>query len=111
MPQVASIDETIGPAAMRSAEDTTGEFGASHILAPPLLESQIRNEIHAVDPSLPVFGIRSMNELMETSLAPHRFSAELAGAFAALVGLRWDFMDCLRGWLVSVRRRSAYESP
>jgi putative ABC transport system permease protein len=53
-------------------------------LPPPLLESQVLNEIHAVDPGRPVFGIRSMNELMETSLASRRFSAELVGAFAVL---------------------------
>lgn len=35
-----------------------------------------------VDPGLPVFGVRSMNEVMETSLAPRRFSAELVGTFA-----------------------------
>ena len=51
-------------------------------LAPALLEAQIRHEIQAVDPGLPVFGIRSMNDVMETSLAPRRFSAELVGAFA-----------------------------
>jgi len=53
-------------------------------LAPSLLEEQIRHEIRAVDPGLPVFGIRSMNDVMETSLAPRRFSAELVAAFALL---------------------------
>jgi putative ABC transport system permease protein len=51
-------------------------------LAPSVLEEQIRHEIRAVDPGLPVFGIRSMNDVMETSLAPRRFSAELVAAFA-----------------------------
>jgi predicted permease len=53
-------------------------------LPPSLLETQIRNEIYMVDPGLPVFGIRSMNEVMETSLAPRRFSAELVAAFAVV---------------------------
>jgi len=51
-------------------------------LDPSLLEAQIGNEVHMVDPGLPVFGVRSMNEVMETSLAPRRFSAELVGTFA-----------------------------
>jgi predicted permease len=53
-------------------------------LAPSALESQIRSEIQGVDPSLPVFNIRSMNEVMESSLAPRRFSAELMAAFAVV---------------------------
>jgi putative ABC transport system permease protein len=53
-------------------------------LAPSLLEAQIVNEVHRVDPGLPVFGVRSMNEVMEMSLAPRRFSAELVAAFAVV---------------------------
>jgi predicted permease len=56
-------------------------------LAPSLLEAQIRSEIQAVDPGLPVFNIRSMNEVMESSLAQRRFSAELVGAFAVMAVL------------------------
>jgi predicted permease len=48
------------------------------------LEAQIRHEIHAVDPDLPVFNVKSMNEVLEVSLAPRRFSAELVAVFAAL---------------------------
>ena len=36
------------------------------------------------DPGLPIFNIRSMNEVMGASLAPRRFSAELMGAFAVI---------------------------
>lgn len=53
-------------------------------LAPAVLEPQIRREIQAVDPGLPVFSVRSMNDVMEGSLAPRRFSAELVGAFAVV---------------------------
>ena len=53
-------------------------------LPPAQLESQIRDQIHAVDPELPVFSLRSMNEVLEASLAPRRFSAELVALFAAL---------------------------
>jgi predicted permease len=56
-------------------------------LAPSLLEAQIRSEIQAIDPGLPVFNIRSMNQVMESSLAQRRFSAELVGAFAVMAVL------------------------
>ncbi|MGA7784169.1 MAG: ABC transporter permease, partial [Candidatus Acidiferrales bacterium] len=52
-----------------------------------LLESQVRREIQSVDPSLPVFNIRSMNDVMDVSIAPRRFSAELVGVFAAVAML------------------------
>jgi putative ABC transport system permease protein len=52
-----------------------------------LLESQIRKAIQAVDPTLPVFNIRSMNDVMDVSVAPRRFSAELVGLFAAVAVL------------------------
>jgi putative ABC transport system permease protein len=37
-----------------------------------------------VDPELPVFGIRPLTGLVSDSMMPHRFSAQLMGAFAAL---------------------------
>ncbi len=48
------------------------------------LEPLIRREIQAVDPNLPVFNVRTMNEVIDGSLASRRFSAELVGVFAAL---------------------------
>src|SRR5439155_3059131 len=48
------------------------------------LEPQIRREIQAVDPDLPVFNIRTMNDVIDGSLASRRFSAELVGVFAAV---------------------------
>jgi predicted permease len=51
-------------------------------LAPSALEPQIRGAVQAIDPSLPVYNVRSMSEVMEGSVAPRRFSAELVGAFA-----------------------------
>jgi putative ABC transport system permease protein len=48
------------------------------------LEPQIRREIQAVDPNLPVFNVRTMNEVIDGSLASRRFSAELVGVFAAV---------------------------
>ena len=52
-----------------------------------LLESQIRTEIQTVDPGLPVFNVRSMTNVMDVSIAPHRFSAELVAVFAAVAML------------------------
>ena len=46
------------------------------------LEPQIRREIEAIDPGLPVFNVRTMNEVIDGSLASRRFSAELVGVFA-----------------------------
>jgi putative ABC transport system permease protein len=48
------------------------------------LEPQIRREILAVDPDLPVFNVRTMNEVIDGSLASRRFSAELVGVFAVV---------------------------
>jgi predicted permease len=60
---------------------------ARTLLPASLLESQIRGEIQSVDPTLPVFNIRSMNDVMDVSIAPRRFSAELVGVFAAVAML------------------------
>jgi putative ABC transport system permease protein len=48
------------------------------------LEPQIRREIQAVDPDLPVFSVRTMNQVIAGSLASRRFSAELVGVFAVV---------------------------
>jgi predicted permease len=48
------------------------------------LEPQIRHEIQSIDPGLPVFGISSMDEVLDASLASRRFSANLVSAFAGM---------------------------
>src|SRR5262252_10422640 len=48
------------------------------------LEPQIRREIQAVDPNLPIFNVRTMNDVIDGSLASRRFSAELVGGFAVV---------------------------
>jgi putative ABC transport system permease protein len=53
-------------------------------LSATTLEPQIRREIEAVDPNLPVFNVRTMHEVIDRSLSSRRFSAELVGAFAVL---------------------------
>lgn len=44
----------------------------------------IRREIQAVDPDLPVFNVRTMNEVIDGSLASRRLSAQLVGVFAVV---------------------------
>src|SRR5437667_338214 len=54
------------------------------------LEAQLRGAIQSVDPGLPVFNVTSMDEVLDASLASHRFSANLVAGFAgggALAGL------------------------
>ncbi len=48
------------------------------------LEPQIRQAVQRVDPGLPVFNVRTMDEVIAVSLAPRRFSAQLVGVFAVL---------------------------
>jgi putative ABC transport system permease protein len=48
------------------------------------LEPLIRREIQTIDPDLPVFNVRTMNEVIDGSLASRRFSAELVGVFAVV---------------------------
>lgn len=53
-------------------------------LAAPALEPEIRRQIQSIDPGLPVFNVSSMENVLDRSLAPRRFSADLVGAFAGL---------------------------
>jgi predicted permease len=57
------------------------------LLPAALLEPQIRHEIQSIDPGLPVFGVSSMNDVLDRSLSSHRFSADLVGGFAGLAVL------------------------
>jgi predicted permease len=56
-------------------------------LPPSVLEGQIRSEIQSIDPGLPVYNIRSLNEVMARSLAQRRFAAELVAVFALMAVL------------------------
>ena len=47
------------------------------------LSAAIVNEIHAVDPSVVVYGIRTMQDRLHDSLARQRFSSTMLGVFAA----------------------------
>ncbi len=46
------------------------------------MASAVVNEIHAVDPDVVVYGIRTMQERLYDSLARQRFSSTMLGAFA-----------------------------
>ena len=48
------------------------------------VEPQIRHHVAGMDPTLPVYDVTSMNELLDRSLASHRFSAQLVCGFAAV---------------------------
>src|SRR5205814_3150910 len=56
-------------------------------LSATVLEPQIRHEIQSIDPGLPVFGVASMNDVLDRSLASRRFSADLVGGLAGLAVL------------------------
>jgi predicted permease len=62
---------------------TLGVMARSQV-APAELGEQIRREIQAVDSTLPVFGIRTLSDMVDSSLAQRRFAARLVGAFAIL---------------------------
>ena len=53
-------------------------------LSATTLEPLIRHEIQSIDPDLPVFNVRTMNEVIDGSVASRRFSAELVGVFAVV---------------------------
>jgi len=51
--------------------------------SPEALEGAVRQEIQAVDPDLPVFGVRSLRSIISDSLASRRFAMQILGIFAA----------------------------
>lgn len=52
--------------------------------SPAGLENAVRREIQAVDPNLPVFGVRTMKDVVAAALAQRRLSAGLIGILAII---------------------------
>lgn len=52
-------------------------------IEPATLAEQVREQIQAVDPSLPVSGAQTLNETVSASLAERRFSMEMIASFAS----------------------------
>jgi len=52
-------------------------------LAPAGLASRIRNVVAGLDPELPAFAIRSGRDLLNATIAGHRFNVLVIGIFAA----------------------------
>ena len=54
---------------------------------PGVLGEAIRREVQAVDPTIPVFGIQTMDEVVAKSMAARRFALEILGIFAVVAFL------------------------
>jgi len=48
---------------------------------------QVREQVQSVDPDVPVFGFKGMDQVLARSLAERRFALELLGLFAAVAAL------------------------
>jgi len=51
-------------------------------IKPDTLSDTIRREVQVIDPNVPVFGVRTMDEAIGRSLAQRRFALQMVGAFA-----------------------------
>jgi predicted permease len=51
---------------------------------PGTLGDQIRAEVQSIDSNLPLFGVRTMDEVISRSMAERRFSLEILGIFAGV---------------------------
>jgi predicted permease len=49
-----------------------------------LVAEEVREQIQAVDPTLPVFGAQALEEIVSSSLAERRFSMQIIGLFALI---------------------------
>jgi len=65
------------------------QFGVNSIsvylraaVSPEAMEEPLRGAVQAVDPDLPVFGVRSVRSMISDSLASRRFTMEILGFFA-----------------------------
>jgi putative ABC transport system permease protein len=73
----------IPPEAMTLAEGTVA-LAIRTTSDPTAITSAVRGEVRALDPSLPVFNVQTMQDLLHGSVAQPRFRTFLIGMFAAL---------------------------
>ena len=71
-PEVMNFTEATVALAIRTSTD------------PAAMTSSVRQELRALDPSQPVFNVRSMQDLLQGSLSQPRFRTFLIGMFASL---------------------------
>jgi putative ABC transport system permease protein len=73
----------IPPETMNFAESTMS-LAIRTAADPDAMASSVRAELRAIDPSQPVFDVRAMEDLVESSIARPRFRTFLVSVFAAL---------------------------
>ncbi len=64
-----------------------GSAGSLVILspeAPEVLIPELRQVLHALDPNLPLYNIRTLREVSDENVAPRKLSVSLLGIFAAI---------------------------
>src|SRR6202041_492388 len=52
-------------------------------LDPGAISEQVRTQVQAVDPNLPLFGAETLNDVLSSSLSVRRFAMEMVALFAA----------------------------
>ena len=75
-------DEVYSPMLQSSLLSTTWLLRTN--VDPQIMERQVKNAVHAIDPNQPVDHFRTVAEVRSASLAPWRLTAALLGLFALL---------------------------
>ncbi|MDQ3997612.1 MAG: ABC transporter permease, partial [Gemmatimonadota bacterium] len=103
-PLVTSEPDVYLPIAYSSAGSV--EVGLRSALPPEQLAAAVRREVAAIDPTIPLFAVRPMEELLERQTATGRFGSAVLTAFglSALVLAAVGLYGVL-AFIVSLRRR------
>ena len=81
-----SLSDAVTPQLYRSVYQRTAKDLAIFLrgnLDPGAIPAQVREQVQAVDPELPVFHAETLDDALTTSLSVRRFSMEMVGLFAA----------------------------